>query len=561
MADLKLLRIEDGDSQSNLTDKANYNFASLLASGGGPYGRIGPIGPDGAKGSSGPVGSYGYFGGRGTIWTVGPCQPSVSSSVSGDFWLNVENSNTVYQFGNGAWSLYGFNLKSQDLFSIEGPLTTSLGASSKYGYFLSSNTPINYTVVISDNPAMGTLATQISPNILANPQYSKFVISTNGTDPNRNILEFSKSAYSASPAFSASTPRFRWLVTGATADPLGIYGVYGLGFRSEGSLNISLPTTDFELRSTSRFVYLNSTGFNFYINSSQAFTTNSTGNTVFDFGSGVARFSTKNISYSSGQFNISTSLNVYTGSLDNNPPLSLLSYSSLAGNLRYLYNAASNSNAILFRSAQSGATLFSVSGNGYVYMNKKVNSIQQEQTLTQTLQSTYNAVTVNWTTVTPSITATTSATSLFYVNNGSNYVIKKSASASAGERGICLWTPATGGSFGNNGGWLNLVENGEAISFKVHSDDSVTTANHFKYIGLNTTNDPLGSPSLVTAVYNSEIAVLPAASSSVEFTIVNITGTGGTSGTRRWYKVYYSAWGGGLTGPYCGVLTTFNATS
>ena len=72
MADLKLLRIEDGDSQSNLTDKANYNFASLLASGGGPYGRIGPIGPDGAKGSSGPVGSYGYFGGRGTIWTVGP---------------------------------------------------------------------------------------------------------------------------------------------------------------------------------------------------------------------------------------------------------------------------------------------------------------------------------------------------------------------------------------------------------------------------------------------------------------------------------------------------------
>jgi hypothetical protein len=561
MADLKLLRIEDGDSQSNLTDKANYNFASLLAYGGGPYGRIGPIGPDGDGGSTGPVGSYGYFGGRGTIWTVGPCQPAISSSVPGDFWLNVENSNNVYQFGNGAWSLYGFNLKSQDLFSIEGPLTTSLGVSSRYGYFLSSNTPINYTVVISDNPAMGTLGTQALPNELANPQYSKFVISTNGTDPDRNILEFSKSAYSASPAFSASTPRFRWLVTGATADPLGIYGVYGLGLKSAGSLNISIPSADLELRSTSRFVYFNSVGFNFYINSPLPFTTNSTGNTVFDFGTGVARFSTKNISYSAGQFNISTTFNAYSGSTDSNPALSLLSYSPLAGNLRYLYNAASNSDAVLFRSSQSGATLFSVSGNGYVYMNKKVNSIQQEQTLAETLQSTYNGVPVNWTTISPSISATTSASNLFYVNSGSDYVIKKSPSATAGERGICLWTPATGGSFGNNGGWLNLVENGEAISFRVRSDDSQTATNHFKYLGLNTTNDPLGSPNLFTASYNSGIVLLPAASSSVEFTIVNITGTGGTSGTRRWYKVYYSAWGGGLTGPYCGVLTTCNATS
>jgi hypothetical protein len=560
MADLKLLRIEEGDSQSNLTDKANYNFASLLAYGGGPYGRIGPIGPDGDRGSTGPVGSYGYFGGRGTIWTVGPCQPSVSSSVSGDFWLNVENSNTVYQFGNGAWSLYGFNLKSQDLFSIKGPLSTSSGLSTRYGYFLSSNTPINYTVVISDNPAMGTLGTQASPNQFANPQYSKFVISTNGTDPNRNILEFSKSAYFGSPAFSAATPRFSWLVTGATADPLGIYGVYGLGLKSAGSLNISLPSSDLELRSTSRFVYFNSVGFNFYMSSSQAFTTNSTGNTVFDFGTGVARFSTKNISYSAGQFNISTSFNIYTGITNSNPALSLLSYSSLAGNLRYLYNAASNPNAILFRSAQSGATLFSVSGNGYVYMNKKVNSIQQAQTLPETLQSTYLSVPVNWTTVSPSISATTSASNLFYVNNGSDYVIKKSTSALSGERGICLWTPATGGSFGNNGGWLNLVENGEAISFKVHSDDSLTVSNRFRYIGLNTTNDPLGSPDLSSS-FNTGITGLPAGASSVEFTIVNITGTGGTSGTRRWYKVYYSAWGGGLTGPRCGVLTTYNATS
>ena len=49
--------------------------------------------------------------------------------------------------------------------------------------------------------------------------------------------------------------------------------------------------------------------------------------------------------------------------------------------------------------------------------------------------------------------------------------------------------------------------------------------------------------------------------STIDFTIVNIQGTGGTSGTRRWFKVYYSAWGGGLTGAKCGVLSTYNATA
>ena len=258
MADLKLLRIEDGDSQSNLTDKANYNFASLLTSGGGPYGRIGPIGPDGAKGSPGPVGSYGYFGGRGTIWTVGPCQPTVASSVSGDFWINSENSNSVYQFGNGAWSLYGFNLKSQDLFSIKGPLTTSAGLSSRYGYFLSSNTPINYTVVISDNTSMNS-GTVSSPNAFANPQYSKFVIATNGATAGRNILEFSKFSYSGNPIFSELTPRFKWLIADVISDPLlSTYGSYGLSFNNGGSLNITIPSSDLELRSTSGFVYFNS---------------------------------------------------------------------------------------------------------------------------------------------------------------------------------------------------------------------------------------------------------------------------------------------------------------
>ena len=113
MAELKLLRIDEGDSQKNLTDKVNSNFSNLILFGGGPYGRLGGQGPEGAKGSIGPKGSYGDLGGRGTIWTVGPCQPTPTSAVNDDFWLNTDNANTVYQFDStGAWSLYGFNLKA-----------------------------------------------------------------------------------------------------------------------------------------------------------------------------------------------------------------------------------------------------------------------------------------------------------------------------------------------------------------------------------------------------------------------------------------------------------------
>ena len=563
MADLKLLRIEEGDSQSNLTDKANYNFASLLSFGGGPYGRIGDQGPEGAKGPIGPVGSYGYFGGRGSIWTVGPCQPSVSSSISGDFWMNSANANSVYQFVDGGWEYYGFNLKAQDLFSLKGPLSTSSGVSTRYGYFLSPNTPINYTVVISDNSSMSS-GTELSPNVFANPQYSKFVIATNGATGStgeRNILEFSKGDYSSSSSFQRKTPRFYWLLPDVNDPLVATYGTYGLAFKMEDELNVNLPASNLNLRSTSRFVSFKSTGFNLYMNTPQSFTSSVLGDSVFDFGSGVAKFSTKNISYSAGQFNLSVGFNLYTQNTDSNPPLSLVSYSALAGNLRYLYNSPSDPSVMLFRTSQSGATLFSVAGNGYVYMNKKINSIQTEQTITQTSISTWSIYTINWTTVMPSVSTTTSDPNIFYVNNGSDYIIRKSGSASGGDRGICLWTPATGGSWGNNGGWLNLLENEEAISFRVRSYDPSSSSDHFQFIGLNTTNNQSGSPSSFNSSYNTELIRLPNPASTVEFTIVTITGSGGTGGTRRWYKVYYSAWGGGLIVPYCGILTTLNSTA
>ena len=300
------------------------------------------------------------------------------------------------------------------------------------------------------------------------------------------------------------------------------------------------------------------------MNTAQLFTVNVLNNIYFNFNNGTALFSTKNIGYSAGQFNISTSFNLYSEATDSTPPLHLISASPTTGNLRYLYNSTPNRSAFLFRVIQGSGILFAVYGDGYVYMDKKVNSLQPPQTITQTVSGTYISTNINWTTLVPSIAMNTAAGNYFYCNNGSDFVVQKSPSASSGERGICIWTPATGGAVGFNGGWLNLVEDQEAITFRVHSSSPGSTADCFRYIGLNTSQSPNTLPNPFSAFINESIATLPAGeyASTAEFTVVNVKGaTGSTGGTKRWYKVFYSAWGGNLTNTYCGVLTTCNSTS
>lgn len=559
MSELNLLRIKEGDSQKNLTDKVNQNFSNLLTLKGGPYGRIGSKGPEGNRGEPGPTGSYGDQGPRGSIWSVGPCQPTPTASRIGDFWLNTDLSNSIYQLGSsGSWSYYGINLKSEDLFRISGPISNSLGNSGKYGYFLSQNTPINYTVVISDNPSMES-GTESSPNTIFNPQYSKFVLSVNGSDPNKNILEFTKSDYK-NLSFTSGTPRFYW-DQGATANR----GDYGLRFSTSDRFTINIPASNLILESSTSSVSLNSLGFNFYLDSSQLFSVNTANDLYLDFNSGSALFSTKNITYSVDGFNITTSFNGYSESSDDKPPLHLISGSPTTGNLRYLYKSASNNNAFLLKVTQGSGSLFTVFGAGYVYVDKKVNSAQPSQKLTETGQGTYVSTVVNWTNIIPSISVNTNVGNYYYVNNGSDFVIEKSPSASPGERGICIWTPATGGTTGFNKGWLNLLDTQESISFKVHSSNPSSTSDCFRFVGLNTSESPGGLPSTYNMGTNEEVAFFPLGeyASSVEFTIVNINGASGgigsTGGNRRWYKVFYSAWGGNLANTYCGVLTTSNS--
>ncbi len=559
MALIKLLRIEDGDSQKNLTDKLNYNFNRLISFGGGPYGRMGKKGPVGPKGPSGPVGSYGDSGNRGTLWTVGVCQPSASSSVDGDYWLDTNSDNLVYQFSsNSGWSYYGFNIKSTDLFDTFGPLTTLNGTSAYSGYFISSQTPINYTVVVSDADLSSGSAT--GPNPFVNPQYSKFVIATDSQNTSRNLLEFSKGDYADDINFTSRTPRMVWN-TGPTSDR----GPYGLMWKND-YLNINLRSVGssngyFNIKSNIGKFSINSTGFNYFSNDpNQIANLISYSNIDFDLGTGKALFSTKNILWNVDRFYINSSIYISTSTTEAEYALDLVSSDPNSGNLRYIYGSNGVSDAVLmdfYQNSPSYYKLFTVTGDGVTYADKVVRSVQTPQSLTQSGSSSTPIGTVNWVSIVPSLTSTGYVDGCFYVNNGSDYIIGKSPSASVGDRGISIFTPATGGYLNNeNGGWLNILDNYESITFTLRSDTPGATGSCFKYIGLNTDYSEQTSPSVLGSQGD---AILGGYAANVEITIINMTGSGGTNSSNRWFRVYYSAWGGTLTTPQCGVISTYNS--
>lgn len=558
MTELQLLRIEEGDSQNNIVDKVNYNFNGIVEFGGGPYGKIGKNGPDGNKGETGPIGSYGDIGQRGNIWNVGPTQPSGSNIYSNDYWMNTDDFNNIYIFNGSNWSLYGVNVRSRDLFYTQGPLNNSLGPTNKTGYFISSPTPINYTTVISDiQITSGTSET--SPNIIPNPQYSKFVISANGSNPNKNILEFSKYAYANDLSFTQKSPRFYWN-QGATASR----GNYGLGLFSGYRLDIN-SVSDVYMESTSANVEYNSTGFNASTPSSSSFNVNASSNVTFNFSSGSAIFSTRNITFSGGLFSLGTPIYSATSAGAVIPTMILESGSPTTGNLRYLYPSAGSSSINLLRSSQSGALINYIDGAGLFYFNKRVNSIQSNQEVTATTTSIISgSTTIDWVTILPSVSLTSTG-DYVWANNGMDFVVSK-PTVTGNERGLCLWTPATGGVTANgNGGWLKLLDNGESINFRVHSNNpGSSSSDNFRFIGLNTSNLQSDAPNNnISGNYSySDLGISSGiGASTIDITIVNIKGNGSTGGNRRWFKVYYSAYGGGLTGTKCGILSTYNATS
>jgi hypothetical protein len=237
------------------------------------------------------------------------------------------------------------------------------------------------------------------------------------------------------------------------------------------------------------------------------------------------------------------------------------------GNLRFKANVISSSVSRLFLAYTSTEVIFDVKANGEVWYNKRINSIQPAQSVTPTITANTfiggPPVSVQWYTVIPgAIYSAGTSSSRINSNNGSDFVISPSAYGPSNTVGICLWTPATGGSGpDNNGGWLNMLNDHEAINFRVRMDSD---SKYIRFLGLNTSNTFSDAPYVpYQAKQGIDLSgVSTTGVSHIDFTIMNIAGSGSsTSGTSRWFKVYYSAYGGNLSGTKCGVMYTQNSTA
>jgi hypothetical protein len=566
MPDLKLLRIEEGDNQKVLVDKINSNFSDILTFGGGPYGKIGEQGPQGNPGQIGPTGSYGDMGSRGSIWTIGATDPGLTGYINNDFWLNTrpELGNPIYQFSSTGWNQYGFGILSADIFKTYPNLPTSGGNSTYTGYTLRSANPSNYTLVLSDNSLAGASAS-------TNPQYSKVVIAINGGATGKNLMEFTKGSYSGDTSFNTKTPRFYWSST-ATTTALK----YGLSWKNGDSLFFDVPLGQLKLSTTtnggsnSRY---RSTGFNLNLTGSQGLSVTTGGNFILNHKStGTLLLSNRNIgAYFSFtmpgvSFNFTNPLNTSL------PPLWIESTLSNSGNLRHRANVISSRVSRLFQAYTLSENIFDVKANGEVWYNKRINSIQPAQTVTPTVTGNTPTASVQWYTAIPGAIysgAGGTASQRISSNNGSDFVISPSTFGPTDTIGICLWTPATGGaSFAdeeNNGGWLNMLNNHEAINFTVRTDSD---SKYIRFLGLNTSNTfsdaPAGSAQAIDLT-----GATSSGASHIDFTIMNINRpsnlypppNGGTGAANRWFKVYYSAYGGNISGSKCGIMYTTNSTA
>jgi hypothetical protein len=556
MKELKLLLLEKGDSQKNLVDKANFNFSQIISFEGGPYGKIGPEGKTGNPGSSGPKGSYGPQGSRGNIWTVSDTAPS--SPKNGDYWMNPSNNNEIriYNSITGVWDFYSLNINGLDIFRTYGPLQTQTGASSKSGYFISLPYPIENTMVLSDSYLS-------NGSSVANPQYSKLVISTDSQNTTRRLLEFTKGAYHGT-AFNQETPSFFW-----ETGPTSTYGNYGLKFLSPKSLTFDLGG-NFSIKSLSGSVLLKSGdspgSFTYtmdtYIDGPYNMNSSFGGLNINIYsGSGFLIWESSNISLPDPglpRIGASTTLDIQTsGSTGSQPSLNVIAgfLAPTIGNIYYKMDEiypSTRSGSTLFKATNSTTNILEISGKGDFKVDKIIYPLHPFQSI-----PTIDPGGIRWSIFNPTIALNGNpSSSSFNVSRGSDFYIDLPFSIFGGSWGVCLWTPATGGSFGENGGWLNLLEDSECINFRVHSSDS--TDDGFQYIGINTSDTKNSTPPIISP---SQRVTLSGKANSVEFTIMNISRTSsGTGGNKRWFKVLYQAYGGTLTTPQCGELYTNGAT-
>jgi len=250
MPQINILNILQGDNQSTIVDKINYNFDQILSAGGGPQGQQGLIGPSGPIGPQGAKGVQGTQGASGTKWFVqetAPVPGNVTGSnpwtfpTIGDYWMDPDSANqSIYVFTATGWVNTGYGLAAGEIFQKVSPINISGGATGP-GILIggAGSSGATATTVILSDASIDEYTPGGSAIDNLNYEGAKLKISTR--NDRTKILSFGRSTLDVTSGTGAggniNNPSIDW----TTSDPKGS-NFYGIALKNPGG-SISISST------------------------------------------------------------------------------------------------------------------------------------------------------------------------------------------------------------------------------------------------------------------------------------------------------------------------------
>jgi len=548
MIDLRLLNLQEGDSQQDVANKLNYNFNQIINAGGGAYGSVGIPGAVGFIGATGITGPAGFQGQRGNFWFVQDAGPT-SGVTGGDYWIDLANDGEVFEWAetNGTynWVSQGFLISQSGVFEIAASTTGLTSGFPTQAYVTALPSPAEKTLVLSG----------ASGSNVKNPQLSKMMIGTGGTT-GFPLLEFSKYAYQGTASFNTLTPKIKWYTTNT-----GSSDVYGLNFEARGGLGFNVANFNAiaynDLRFTTGSVAAGITGsfssdLNYYA---------ATG----DFVMSPTAFSinSANAAWNSTGFTGSVSFSLTTGASTINSGRNTLmlqngitynrvnSYSSGQNLLKVKYTGSSTYSAYgpylalpnnFYLADSDGNNKFAKKTSGYFPNPKTVSSYNNTGTYTWSgkITGTQSVFSVG------AATSTTTNSNLMRHQIGEFFNPDIFTGGEIKRQALSVFIPNSASS--SKTGYGYLVSSGESMTFRVNTTSSGYGFNAIILDAPTTSNNPSSSFTFSAGTKRNAVRLgdlvqtggnEDAYADQFEFTIVRI------NSLNEW-KVYFKAWGGNL---------------
>ena len=221
MSDINLQNIQQGDNQSTVVDKINYNFDQILSAGGGPQGQKGPIGEMGPVGPQGPQGVQGVQGASGTKWFVQNNTPTIGGITNnnpwtvptlGDYWLDTNDPFlTISVLGTGGWVSAGVQLAANELFQA------NITHQGKGGLFINGANAVERSLILADVFSSSTFGIPSyynpAPIFNINQEDAKLKIAINNS--RSKLISFARSDYDTTSPGSGengalNNPSIQW---------------------------------------------------------------------------------------------------------------------------------------------------------------------------------------------------------------------------------------------------------------------------------------------------------------------------------------------------------------